>query len=121
MVKSKSGKLFIHYISDKLSFRNGFYATWSTMQRCSEYCKFGTCVNEECVCQEGRYGGDCSSSFCAGTTKLYNRTGAITDHAGFSNYQVPEVPPTSAPSVCWGGGWRACRPYRVMPTLRSKP
>ena len=87
MIKSKSGKLFIHYTSDQMSYRNGFYATWNTLTRCSEYCKFGTCVEEQCVCEEGRYGGDCSSSFCTGSTYLTNRTGAITDHAGFSNYQ----------------------------------
>jgi len=87
MIRSTTGKLFLHYTADRISHRTGFYATWSTVLRCSEYCKHGSCHGEQCVCDEGYYGGDCSSQFCTGSVYLTGRTGSITDHAKLSNYQ----------------------------------
>lgn len=88
LLRSKTGKLFLHYVSDRLASRTGFYATWTTLTVCSDACLHGKCVGEMCVCNEGWYGGDCSSRYCTGSTWLTNRTGSITDHAGnISNYQ----------------------------------
>jgi hypothetical protein len=72
--------LYVQFETDATGQRNGFRADWHTTG-CPNACgNRGSCVFDFCYCDEGAFGGDCTSTFCVGTKKYTSIVGSLMDH-----------------------------------------
>jgi len=79
-VVSATDSIFVHFKTDKSGERLGFKARWDTLGCPSACGNRGSCVWDYCYCDEGYFGGDCSSSFCVGTKTYTAIVGNMMDH-----------------------------------------
>merc|ERR1712159_162993 len=72
--------LYVQFQTDATGNRQGFRADWHTTG-CPNACgERGSCVFDYCYCDEGAFGGDCTSPFCVGTKKYTAIVGSFMDH-----------------------------------------
>lgn len=79
-VVSTTDVLYVQFQTDGTGQQNGFKARWHTTGCPNDCGSRGSCVNHFCFCDEGYFGGDCSSNFCLGTKRYTTVVGSMMDH-----------------------------------------